>query len=64
MRLAVLDNGHSLGTKILFALIRAASRQPTPEPLKLMNYRTDFFGGPMQKLMQEAMRALPHGRSP
>jgi uncharacterized peroxidase-related enzyme len=56
MRLAILDSGHSFGTKMLFALIRAASRQPTPEPLKLMKYRSDFFGGPMQKLMQEAMR--------
>jgi len=50
--------------RILFALIRAASRQPTPEPLKLMKYRPDLFGGPMQKLMQEAMRGLRHGRSP
>jgi len=54
--LAILDSGHSFKTKMLFALIRAASRQPTPEPLKLMKYRPDFFGGPMQKLMQEAMR--------
>lgn len=56
MRLAILDNGHSFSTKMLFAIIRAASRHPTPEPLKLMKYRPDFFGAPMQKLMNEAMR--------
>jgi uncharacterized peroxidase-related enzyme len=56
MRLAILDKGHSFGAKVLFAFIRAGSRQPTPEALKLMKYRPDFFGGPMQKLMQEAMR--------
>jgi uncharacterized peroxidase-related enzyme len=56
MRLTILDNGHSFATKILFALIRTASRQPTPEALKLMKYRSDFFGRPMQRLMQEAMR--------
>jgi uncharacterized peroxidase-related enzyme len=56
MRLAILDKGHSFGAKILFAFIRAVSRQPTPEPLKLMKYRPDFLGRSMQKLMQEAMR--------
>jgi hypothetical protein len=28
MRLAILDSGHGVGTKALFALIRAVSRQP------------------------------------
>ena len=28
MRLAILDSGHGFGTKALFALIRAVSRQP------------------------------------
>ena len=56
MRLAILDNGHSFGTKALFAFIRAVSRQPVPEVVKLVKYRPDFFGTPMQRVVQEAMR--------
>jgi AhpD family alkylhydroperoxidase len=56
MRLAILDRGHSLGTKALFALIRAASRQPVLDVIKLVKYRADFYGAPMQGVTQEAMR--------
>jgi AhpD family alkylhydroperoxidase len=56
MRLAILDRGHSLGTKILFLLIRAASRQPVLDVIKLVKYRADFYGKPMQRVTQEAMR--------
>jgi len=56
MRLAILDSGHSLGTKALFVLIRAASRQPVLDVIKLVKYRADFYGAPMQGVTQEAMR--------
>jgi uncharacterized peroxidase-related enzyme len=56
MRLAILDSGHPWRTKALFALIRAVSRQPVPELLKLIRYRSDFFGTPMKILTHEAMR--------
>jgi uncharacterized peroxidase-related enzyme len=56
MRLSILDSGHSFGTKLLFAFIRAVSRQPTPEPLKLIAYRPDFFGARMKIVTHEAMR--------
>jgi AhpD family alkylhydroperoxidase len=56
MRLAVLDRGHSLGTKALFTLIRIASRQPVLDIVKLVKYRADFYGAPMQAVTQEAMR--------
>jgi len=56
MRLAILDSGHSLGTKALFVLIRAASRQPVLDIIKLVKYRADFYGAPMQGVTQEAMR--------
>jgi len=56
MRLAVLDHGHSAGTKALFALIRLLSRQPVLEAVKLVKYRADFYGRPMQRVTQEAMR--------
>jgi uncharacterized peroxidase-related enzyme len=56
MRLAILDSGHGFGTKALFALIRAVSHQPVLDVLKLVKYRADFYGGPMQKVTHEAMR--------
>jgi uncharacterized peroxidase-related enzyme len=56
MRLAILDSGHGFGTKALFAFIRAVSRQPIPEVLKLVMYRPDFFGTHMKKVTHEAMR--------
>ena len=56
MRLSILDNGHSFSTKALFALIRTVSRQPVLDVIKLVKYRADFYGEPMQKVTQEAMR--------
>jgi hypothetical protein len=56
MRLAILDSGHGWGTKALFALIRAVSRQPVPDVIKLVKYRADFYGRPMQGVTHEAMR--------
>lgn len=56
MRLAVLDHGHTFGTKVLFAFIRTVSRLPVPDVVKTLKYRSDFFGGPMGAVFQEAMR--------
>jgi AhpD family alkylhydroperoxidase len=56
VRLTILDSGHTLGTKALFAVIRAVSRQPVLDVIKLVKYRADFYGKPMQKVTQEAMR--------
>ena len=56
MRLAILDSGHGFGAKALFAFIRAVSRQPVPDVLKLMRYRPDFLGVLLQKITHEAMR--------
>jgi uncharacterized peroxidase-related enzyme len=56
MRLAILDSGHRLGIKVLFAFIRAVSRQPVPDAVKLVMYRPDFYGAPMKELVHEAMR--------
>ena len=56
MRLQILDSGHGLGTKMLFVLIRIASRQPVLDVIKLVKYRPDFYGGPMSKITHEAMR--------
>lgn len=56
MRLRIIDNGHSFGKKALFAFIRMVSRQPVLDVVKLVSYRSDFYGEPMSKVTQEAMR--------
>lgn len=56
MRLRILNSGHGLGTKALFALIGAGSRQPVLDIVKLVRYRSDFYGKPMGQVTQEAMR--------
>jgi hypothetical protein len=56
MRLDILDRGHGIGTKALFALIRVLSGYRAPDVVKLLKYRPDFFGGPMNEVFQEAMR--------
>jgi alkylhydroperoxidase family enzyme len=56
MRLRILDSGHGFGTKVLFALIRTASRQPVLDVIKLVKYRADFYGRPLSALAHEAMR--------
>jgi uncharacterized peroxidase-related enzyme len=56
VRLSILDSGHSLGTKALFAFIGAVSRQPVLDAVKLVKYRADFYGSPMSRVTQGAMR--------
>ncbi|HZZ63414.1 MAG TPA: carboxymuconolactone decarboxylase family protein [Roseiarcus sp.] len=56
MRLSILDRGHGVGAKLLFAAIRAFSRQPAPDTVKLVTYRPDFFGDNMKRVTDEAMR--------
>lgn len=55
-RLRILDNGQSFGTKALFAFIQMISRQPVLDVVKLVKYRPDFYGDPMSRVTQEAMR--------
>jgi uncharacterized peroxidase-related enzyme len=56
MRLKILDSGHGLATKALFALIAAASRKPVLDIIKLVKYRPDFYGDAMARVTHEAMR--------
>jgi uncharacterized peroxidase-related enzyme len=56
MRLKILTSGYGFGTKVLFALIHAVSRQPVPDAAKLVFYRPEFYGAPMKEITQEAMR--------
>ena len=56
MRLAILDSGHTLIRKALFAGIRVASGLPVPDAIKTNRYRPDFYGVPMGVVTQEALR--------
>lgn len=56
MRLAILDNGHGIGAKVLFTMIRLFSGQRVVDAVKLVTYRPDFYGNPMKRLTHEAMR--------
>jgi alkylhydroperoxidase family enzyme len=54
MRLTILDRGHRLRTKALFALVRLVSRRPVVDAVKLAMYRPEFYGA--GQLTHEAMR--------
>lgn len=56
MRLDVLDRGHTFGTKALFVLIRLLSGHRAPDVVKTLRYRREFFGAPMGRVFQAAMR--------
>jgi hypothetical protein len=56
VRLGILDNGHTLGKKALMAFIRTVSRVPVADIVKMVLYRPDFLGTPLNNMVQEAMR--------
>ena len=56
MRLAILDHGHTIKTKALFAMVRLLSGHRAPDVVKTLRYRPEFFGGLMSPLFQSAMR--------
>jgi uncharacterized peroxidase-related enzyme len=56
MRLRILDEGYSFGTKLLFGVIRLFSRQPVPDAARFTFYRPDFYGSYSKTLTHEAMR--------
>ena len=56
MRLHVLDRGHTLATKALFAFIHLMSRHRAPDVVKTLRYRPEFFGARMSEVFQDVMR--------
>lgn len=62
MRLKVLDHGHALTTRALFAVIRLISGHRAPDVVKTLRYRPDFFGHHMNPIFQTALRG-PSGWS-
>jgi len=56
MRLTNLSDGHGFATKIVFSILRTATRQPVPDMIKVFDYRPDFFGTPMRSIAHRALR--------
>lgn len=56
MRLGILDHGHTLGKKALMAFIRTVSRVRVADIVKMVLYRPEFLGTPLNSMVQEAMR--------
>ena len=56
MRLAILNEGYSFSTRLLFSLIQLFSRQRVPDAARLTFYRPDFYGSHSKALTHEAMR--------
>ncbi len=54
MRLGILDTGHGLRKKALFAIIKLVSKHPAPDVLKLLMYRPEFL--PLDAVFQATMR--------
>jgi len=59
MRLRVLEDGHTRKQKAMFWLARRYL-DPIPGPILTLSYRPRFFGAPMAKALQEAMRRARH----
>jgi hypothetical protein len=56
VRLEVLDRGHTLRTKALFAMIRLTTRRRVPDVIKTLLYRPEYLGGQLKLVFQEVMR--------
>ena len=56
MRLGILDRGHTIKDRLLFAIIRVVSGHRAPDVVRTLRYRGDYFGRRMSVLFQEVMR--------
>ncbi|HKV25751.1 MAG TPA: carboxymuconolactone decarboxylase family protein [Candidatus Acidoferrum sp.] len=56
MRLSILEKNQTLGAKALFAMIRIFSGSRAVDAVRLVTYRSDFYGKPMKRLTHEVMR--------
>jgi alkylhydroperoxidase family enzyme len=56
MRLSILDHGHRRRAKAFFRLTSLWSRVDSPDIVKTLLYRPDFFARPLLELTADAMR--------
>jgi AhpD family alkylhydroperoxidase len=56
MRLSILDNGHRRRAKLFLAATSALSRVDSPDIVRMLLYRPDFFSRALLELTADAMR--------
>ena len=56
MRLEVIENGQRLGDRVKLFLIGIATRRKSPDVIKTLFYRKEFFGAKVGPVFQSAMR--------
>ncbi|MFO0635474.1 MAG: hypothetical protein U0168_21730 [Nannocystaceae bacterium] len=56
MRLAKLDHGHSLGTKLKLAMMTLFMRRRVPDVVRTLTYRPDYLGDALNEVFQAALR--------
>jgi hypothetical protein len=56
MRLKRLEHSHRLPQRLLIGLIGLVSRERAPDVIRTLLYRPEFFGTPMNEVMEHAMR--------
>lgn len=56
MRLSILERPQTLAQRLKLRLIRLVMGRTPPDPVKLLLYRRDWFGGPFVSLLQHVLR--------
>ena len=56
MRLNKVRRGDSFGNRARMFFMSAVTRRAVPDVVKVLLYRNDFFGAPMNEVFQTAMR--------
>lgn len=56
MRLPNVESGHSLPARLKLLAIRVFSARRPPSVIKTLLYRPTFFGAPLSRVFQHALR--------
>jgi hypothetical protein len=56
MRLRNVERGDSLGSRVLYAIVRVASGFRAPDVVRTLRYRRHLFGAPHSRHTQAVMR--------
>ena len=56
MRLAVVEQGDSIWSKLMFGIIRLMSGFRASDVVRTLHYRKSFFGSAQRELTQQVMR--------
>jgi hypothetical protein len=56
MRLATVERGDRIGSRLLYGFVRAVSGFRAPDVVRTLRYRPEFFGAPHADHTQAVMR--------